>query len=187
MFPRFIGKTDVVVEVGANRGGSTLFLSEIARFVYAFEPNPSVFEHLKTHIAGRPNVEVYNLGAGAKSETARFNVPPPGADTFGSRYAIEGGSYVSEIEVRIVRLDDLNFLLDPTCLVFDCEGSEVAALDGAEQLLGARGVRTVIAEMHFLADGSNTVGPTMDRLMRHDLRIESVTAPDGSPWVVGRR
>ena len=189
MFPRYIGKADVVVEVGANRGGATLFLSEIARFVYAFEPNPSVFEQLKRHIAVRPNVEVYNLGAGAKPETARFNVPPPGAetDTFGSRYVVSGGSYVSEIEVKIVRLDDLSYLLDPTVLVFDCEGSEVAALDGAERLLGARGVHTVIAEMHYLADGSDTIGPTTDRLRKHDLRIESVTAPDGSPWVVGRR
>jgi len=187
MFPRYVVKTDVVVEVGANRGGSTLVLSEIARFVYAFEPNPLVFEQLKKHIAGRRNVEVHNLGAGAKEGTVRFNLPHPGADTFGSRYVVEGGSYISQIEVKIVRLDDLNYLLDPTCLVFDCEGSEVAALDGAERLLSARGVHTVIAEMHFLADGSNTIRPTMDRLRRHDLRLESVTAPDGSAWVVGRR
>ena len=187
VFPKYVTSSDVVIEVGANIGGSTLLLSDLAKFVYAFEPNPSVFDELKRSTAARRNVEVHNLGVGAVNEVAAFNLPHPDGSTRGSRFVIEGGTYVGKIDVKIVRLDDFNFGLPPTVLVLDCEGSEIPVLEGARAMLSTGAVGKVLAEMHYLADGSDTIEPTKRKLGSFGYRTETKTAPDGSPWILARR
>ena len=41
LYPRFVLPSDVVIEVGARIGGGTLLLSNLAKHVYSFEPNPN--------------------------------------------------------------------------------------------------------------------------------------------------
>lgn len=185
IFPSYIGPKDVVIEVGANVGASTILLSELASMVHAFEPNPVVFKELEKLTAGRNNVQPHNMGAGAKSEMVKFNVPHPEMTTRGSRFVIEGGAYVGQIDVSIVALDDVQFPVAPTVLVLDCEGSELAVLEGANRLLRGGGVHTILAELHYLADGTNTIGPTTAALTKLGYRTKSISAPDGSPWVIG--
>ena len=175
------------MEVGANIGGATLLLAKLSRFVHAFEPNPRVYAHLQSSVENTKNVKVYNLGAGSRSEMASFNLPSPKQSIFGSRFRVTGGRYLDQIEVRMVRLDEVKFRPEPTCLILDCEGSEVAALEGARALFESGAVKTVLVEMHYLADGSDTIAPTIDFLIRYGFDMDRVMAPDGSPWVSALR
>ena len=63
-FSKYVKKDDVVIEVGANKGGSTLALSKLAAHVYALEPDPTIFRYLRVFTALTENVSVYNVGAG---------------------------------------------------------------------------------------------------------------------------
>ncbi len=188
LFPRHITHDDVVIEVGANIGGATALLSDLARHVHAFEPNPQVFIRLRENLSGRRNVTLHNLGAGVSSENMNFYMPNPRDTTFGSKHKVAGGEYVGEAVVSVARLDEVAFAEPPSVIVLDCEGSEVEALKGAEGLFRRGSIRVVIVETHTLTDGRSTDTETVEVLSSYGFAVESRTiAPDGSPWIVATR
>ena len=188
LFPRYITRNDVVIEVGANIGGATALLSDLARQVHAFEPNPQVFARLQENLSGRKNVSLHNLGAGVSNESMNFNIPSQKDTTFGSSHRIAGGEYVGEASVAVARLDQVAFAEPPSVIVLDCEGSEVEALRGAEGLFKRGSIREVIVETHTLTDGRSTDRDTIDVLGAYGFAVElRTTAPDGSPWIVAER
>ena len=174
LYPAFIGKDDVVVEVGADVGGGTLLLSRIAKQVYAFEPNPYSFSSLEAAAKKEGNVQVFNLGAGSKDETVRMKLPQLAEMPRGSRSA----------PVHLVRVDSVGYSLAPTCLVVDCGGSELESLKGSEGLFRSRYIWTVLMETHQLPNGTNTATETPLWLIDHGLKARTRQASDGSIWVI---
>jgi len=67
IYPRLIGSSDTVVEVGAYIGGGTYLLSLIAKEVHIFEPNPFSFylAHFFLKHQNRKSVFLYSLGSQA--------------------------------------------------------------------------------------------------------------------------
>ena len=173
LFPAFIGKDDVVIEVGADVGGSTYVLSKLSKQVYAFEPNPFSFTHLERSMRKARNVQVFKLGAGAAEETVNFKLPQLAKMPRGSR----------SMPVNLIRLDAFKFNLVPTCLVMDCGGAELKVLKGAEGLFKSQAIWTAILETHQLTDSINTATETTLWLLDHGLKTQTREARDGSLWV----
>lgn len=95
-----------VFDVGANIGMFTMFVSQLWRNakVYAFEPNPTVFEllRLNTSLYG-PNAEVFNFGFSDQTEHAPF--------TFFPRSTLLSGFYAdAEAEKKVTRTYMVNKL-----------------------------------------------------------------------------
>jgi len=141
-FSQYLGSEDVVVEAGAYRGHTTVgFLVHVARFVYAFEPNPDNFKHLKENSRGLEHrLRVLNLGLGDRDEVAEMR--GTGSD---STFVYED-SEPTVARARVVPLDSLNLDPSPTVLVIDCEGMEVEAIRGAERTMEK--VHSVLVEIH---------------------------------------
>lgn len=136
---------DVAVDVGANVGVFTtamgLSVGGTGR-VFAFEPQPPIFEILRRNIArlGLENVEARRAivaEVAGQGEFARVDQVPEGAVLnfgafgVGSRIA---GEYGRMVATEVCRIDDLD--LDRCDFVkIDAEGSEASVLRGSRQII----------------------------------------------------
>jgi FkbM family methyltransferase len=147
----------VCVDVGANVG---VYVLQFAHWsgergrVIAFEPNPGALEVLQKHIELNDlteRVEVVPAAVGARCGSATlFAAGADGMSRLGAPNELIA-EQVEEITVPVVTLD--NFCaehdLKPDWLFIDIEGFEIAALEGARQLIKVRGLDlNIIVEMH---------------------------------------
>lgn len=127
----------VAIDVGANRGIYTFFLSRLAAKTVAYEPSPALALFLKE--AHLPNTEVRESGvsnsAGEQTFFVHFNdkdVPQYNVGHLGGGHP--AGRRGMEFPVRTVRLDDEG-LSNVGFIKIDVEGHEWEVIDGARDLL----------------------------------------------------
>jgi FkbM family methyltransferase len=145
------------LDVGANVG---VYVLQFAKWsgasgrVVAFEPNPGAREVLLRHIelnglGGR--VEVVPAAVGAeKGDAILFAAGADGMSRLGAANELIADA-VEEITVPVITLDDFcaSRGLAPDWLFIDIEGFEIAALEGAREVIESRGAKlNVVVEMH---------------------------------------
>lgn len=122
----------LVLDVGANIGNHTLFLSAVAACrVEAFEPNHELCDALRRSIAINglsDQVHLHETGLGRAVGHARFGVSSP-ANLGGQHLELgEGG-------LRVGVLDHFVFEGPVQAIKIDVEGMEIDVLEGARELL----------------------------------------------------
>ncbi len=135
------------VDAGANKGTYSFVLGQLARTVYAFEPNPKMFEVLR-RTAGR-NVVVSPLALSNRTGEVEFRVPRYGKGSYsnqgGTLSAIKVNEDYAALPVKAEPLDALN-LDDIGFIKIDVEGFEYEVLEGARALI-ARDRPTLMIEI----------------------------------------
>jgi FkbM family methyltransferase len=173
----------VCIDVGANVGVYVLQFahwSAPAGRVVAFEPNPVARAVLAKHVRfnrleGR--VDVVPSAVSSRAGTATlYAAAADGKSRLGSPHAELSGR-AREIVVPTVTLDDYcaGAGVAPDWLFVDIEGFEVAALEGARELIGSRGGKLgVVVEMHpNVWHAAGTSRAELERLL-DELRLEAV-------------
>jgi FkbM family methyltransferase len=179
--PVFIKKSDTVVEVGANFGGLTLLLSDLALEVYSLERSPKTFKYLKRFVKNRKNVKVFCVAASSEDGFTVLRTDDAGLSEEASiREGNPEANLTTGVMVPTARLDSMNFEHPPTCLVLDCEGAEEDVLRGAMHLLRAS-VNTVLVEIHRTKEGT-TEEPILDILERSEFRVKK-----DDYWLLAKR
>ncbi len=132
--------SEYFVDAGAMDGETTKFFFEYCEngYAYVFEPDPEQFIEAKRSLKDRPNTEFFPYGLYDKNETRRF-LPSAG----GGRIK-ENGS----ISIEVRRLDDLLGDRPVTFIKMDIEGSELAALRGAERIIREQKPKLAISVYH---------------------------------------
>ena len=137
LLPAIVPRDRMAVDVGANRGNYTFFLSRLATHTVAYEPAPPMALFLRE--AKLPRVDVREAGvsnvAGALTYYAQLNAkgkPQYNIGHLGGGHP-EGKEGI-EIPVKVVRLDDEG-LSNVGFIKIDVEGHEYAVIDGARGLL----------------------------------------------------
>ncbi|MDA1234455.1 MAG: FkbM family methyltransferase [Acidobacteria bacterium] len=76
----------VFLDIGANTGQHSLFMSKLLAEVHAFEPYPPILERLNysVNFNSLTNVFIHPVGLGAENETLAFFEPPPDNQGTGS-------------------------------------------------------------------------------------------------------
>ena len=147
LFPFLVDRTRNAVDAGANKGTHCFVLSQLARTVYAFEPNPKMFAVLRR--TARGNVVVSPLALSNRSGTAEFRVPRYGKGSYsnqgGTLSAVKVNDDYAALQVRVDTLDALG-LENVGFIKIDVEGSEADVLEGARDLI-ARDRPTLMIEI----------------------------------------
>jgi FkbM family methyltransferase len=143
---RWLRPGDVFVDVGANIGWFTVLSGVLVGptgQVFAFEPSPPIFAHLKHHVElnGLTHVRLENCALGATPGVAVLRGIRELNQGTGS--IVRGGNEDGSrgCEVLVTTLDSYcaaNGIERIRMLKIDVEGAEGLVLDGAAELLGRR-------------------------------------------------
>ncbi len=157
----------VVLDIGANVGQHTLYMSSFASHIHAFEPHPDFCRAIahKVTLNRLSNVSIHNLGLGDNNATLQYFAPAGHQFNKGTGSFVEG--YNTDLEpfeyLQVKKGDDYIDSLDLARIDFikiDVEGLEMEVLTGLQKSLQA--FRPVII-MEFSEKTARKIG-TSDRL-----------------------
>lgn len=161
----------VAVDVGAHVGLWSMHLVKRFREVHSFEP---VLEHRECFQMNVPEKEVisflYPVALGEVEGTCKIDIP----------YGSSGGSHINGSgDIPIHRLDDYD-LQDVDFIKIDCEGYELAVLQGAvETLKRCKPCVIVEQKQHIMATNFGTKGtPAVDFLIDLGAKQRQVLSGD---------
>lgn len=147
ILPFLIDPTRNAVDAGANKGVYTYWLERLSAHVHAYEPNPKMFDVLKSGVGSKATVHHAALSDQGGSFTLR--IPKTARGTYsnqgGSLNHDKVGDSYGEVIVETHRLDDQG-IQNVGFLKIDVEGHEMAVLDGALKTI-ARDRPTLLIEM----------------------------------------
>lgn len=134
LYKTFLKDTDVVLDAGANIGFHTVHMAKSCKKVYAFEPQPIIYNILCTNILFNDiseKVEQYKFGLGDKEITLKMSPiskfdEKDGTRNYGGRSITEDSD--GEEEVKLITFDSLNIDID--VIKIDIQGFELQAFRG---------------------------------------------------------
>ena len=124
----------VSLDVGANLGLFTYFMSRSSKKVFAFEPNPYPLEHLKKIVDN--NVEIVPIAIGDEDGSIKLNVPKNRKGWSSNGASIKNIELNRGIkyEVIIRKIDSLK-IENIGLIKIDVEGAELEVLKGAQKTI----------------------------------------------------
>jgi len=140
----FLRTGDTFIDVGSNHGTFSIVASGLVGhggLVVAIEPQPRLAGLLRRSLAHGPaRFEVHQIACGDRSEEVEFYIPLSTSGSAGRFARFSAVSRHRTIKVPMRPLDDLvdwRRLPGRTFIKLDIEGSELAFLAGARQLIRA--------------------------------------------------
>ena len=142
LYGRFVGRGDLVLDVGAHLGDRTLAFAALGARVVALEPQPHVYRWLQRIVGRRSGVTLLCAAAGAESGTAELAVsisnPTVSSMSGGWRKAVVAANpgfqrvaWQETVTVPVVTLDELiREHGEPAFCKIDVEGFEARVLAG---------------------------------------------------------
>ena len=149
------GEGGVAVDVGANVGHHSMFLSLHAETVHAIEPFPPVLERLRGALEtnGITNVVVHPVGYSSEAGTLPFHPPPEDNHGSGSFSAEHLDANRPVQQLPLVRGDDdLQGIARVDLIKMDIEGYERFGFQGLEATM-KRDRPVVVFELNVHTDG----------------------------------
>ncbi len=129
----------VTIDLGANIGNHTVAFSKFSKEVYAFEPNPFIFDLLKINTKRIKNIKIFNFGASDKNISVNAKIPKLNCGG-GSLKLDKKNSKANQFHETLFNLKPLDQMptlkrKDIGLVKIDVEGHELFALRGMEALL----------------------------------------------------
>jgi FkbM family methyltransferase len=150
----------IIVDVGANRGGTALRYLEFSdeAKIHCFEPTPAHLETLRKRFHGSPRVHVHDCGLGSIPGTMTMHINRMQDTNSLLESTLIGATSdkscetVGEIEIEIRTLDEECRRLglgSIDLLKLDVQGFELEVLRGASGLLNDRKIQVIYTETYF--------------------------------------
>lgn len=175
-----VGQGSTAIDVGANAGYFALLLADLAGpsgRVHAFEPNPELFDLLRSSAALRAVSNLVPVRA-ALGESEGLNdlylstdSANSGLSTMSPQVAGQGAATV-KVATRTLDGYCTEHSLAPDIVKVDVEGHELAVLDGARVMLANRAPAYVICE---LETARNAAAPLVEFMEGFGYRACSLT------------
>jgi FkbM family methyltransferase len=150
------GKATKVLDIGANVGTHSMFISKYAGEVHAIEPWPPVLERLRAFVADNnvTNVTVHPVGYAAENGSMLYHEPDPDNPGTGSFSNTRFPSQTKVVELPLVVGDEHLKQAGVTgidIIKIDIEGYEKPALRGLKETI-KRDRPTVLIELNVSND-----------------------------------
>jgi FkbM family methyltransferase len=143
-----VHRGSIVADVGANQGLYTLWLARVAvdGHIYAFEPDPELFQCLENNVRHNqlPNVSTIQAAAADRSGALVFttNQLNRGDNRISTKALQDSGSKL----VQAVTLDETILSQHLNLLKIDVQGFELEVLLGAQKTLTSNPNLTILFE-----------------------------------------
>ncbi len=135
IIPKLLVNCNRAIDIGANVGVWSYWLSKYAKQVESFEPNPKIFNALKN--IKIKNVNSYNIALSNKTGSVDLLIPK-GRKGFSNQGASLSSIKVQgehkSISIEAKQLDEFNFL-DVDFIKIDVEGHEHEVIEGARETI----------------------------------------------------
>ena len=135
LIPQLLSNCNRAIDIGANVGVWSYWLSKYAKQVESFEPNPKVFNALKN--IKIKNVNSYNIALSNKTGSVDLLIPKSSkgfSNQGASLSSIKVKGEHKSISIEAKRLDEYNFL-DVDFIKIDVEGHEHEVIEGARETI----------------------------------------------------
>jgi FkbM family methyltransferase len=163
--------SDVVWDIGANKGHYSAFLSQVTENVCSFEPGVDARKYLAEVESLNGDFTIYETALGSTDGTGGFES--------GSVNADGGGDYVLRRGDTLVN----NGLPAPDVVKADIEGAELDMLDGLGSVL--EDVRLVYVEPH--PSKGTPIDALQSRLLAEGFDIDTISTDCREPIIRGER
>jgi len=178
LFEGYLKPGMVVIDCGAHIGEYSVHFSQLVGkegHVYAFEPDPRPFELLERNIESNhvSNVTLNRIAVDETDGTASFVLRRDAAAS--SLEAVDSSSSTRTISCRTISLDSYvreHALHRVDALKIDVEGSEVAVLRGARDMIAAFRPGIMVLDCH---SNSWQVAEIADLLAEFGYAVEHVS------------
>ena len=143
-------KNAVILDVGANIGLSVLYFKDVAKKIYAIEPNNDYYQFLMNNVSKYRNVKVFNLGLGAENGTGKL-ISNPGEERMESTVARGVNTQPFQM-MTIDRFFKENKIKHIDVMKIDTEGSEypIFMSEGFKKV--ADKIDFIVGESHYVPD-----------------------------------
>ena len=127
-------KDRIALDIGANLGLFTFFMSKYSRKVFAFEPNPYPLRYLPSLID--ENVELIKVAVGKKNELLDLLIPKSDKGWSSNGATLKNISVKNGIKIKVEcrTIDSFNFS-NVGLIKIDVEGAEKEVLMGARNTI----------------------------------------------------
>lgn len=161
LLPRFVGRGDTVLDIGAHLGIYAYRLAHLVQAegkVICFEPQPQLAQYLRTGLAGRKyrHVDILNEGLSDHEGTAWMSIPIEGTTPNLGRATLHRQLSHAGMEVPVRRLDDFDSGRRISFVKCDVEGHELPVLRGGEKTL-VRDRPALLVEIEYDHAGEDVV------------------------------
>src|ERR1700732_2474339 len=146
-FLRSVVRDDsIVADVGANQGLYTLWLARVATggHVYAFEPDPQLFECLEQNVRNNQLTNISAIRAAASDRSGTLALTANKLNRGDNRVTRNPDSGLDE--VKAVTLDETLSHSRLDLLKIDVQGFEIEVLQGARETIGNNRDLTILFE-----------------------------------------
>ena len=134
LIQHLVHKDQISLDIGANLGLFTFFMSKYSRKVFAFEPNPYPLRYLPSLIDD--NVELIRVAVGKKNESLDLLIPKSDKGWSSNGATLKNISVKNGIKIKVDcrSIDSFNFS-NVGLIKIDVEGAEKEVLMGASNTI----------------------------------------------------
>ena len=148
-------KNGVYLDVGANVGLATTYFQDIAKQIYALEPNPQFYEALFKNTEKFKNVKTFNMGISyTNHKDTMFSISSNPEDIPSTFFPPEEAK--QQVDVTCVGLNQFltdNNIKHVNTLKIDVEGSEYAIFPSDDFKAASKKIDRIVGEAHYNPTG----------------------------------
>jgi FkbM family methyltransferase len=137
LVPIFCDKEKIAIDVGANQGQYSYYMTKFSRNVIAFEPNTDLWGNLRRLLGRDFHLEAAALSRKSSKAMLRVDRSNTGISTIEEKNDLTCAKDVAAIVSRVVDtkpLDSFNYS-DVSMIKIDVEGHEEAVIEGARDTI----------------------------------------------------